>query len=200
MKKLIFAISLFSVVLFSACAGVPQVEIDAANAAVKDAKTAGADLYVPADYKAVVDSLASATIKVETAKSSWFKTYSDAKYALAFVTKMAVDVKVKSEARKVEVKTETDALITDVKALIIDDKALLAKAPKGKDGKAALQAISTELSVVETTVTESEALLATDLFTANSKMITAKDKATAIKTELETATDKTALTKAINKK
>jgi len=190
MKNLILAISLFSVVLFSSCAGVPQTEIDAATVAIQDAKTAGAEQFASDAFKAVNDSMASATVKVETAKSKWFKSYTEAKASLAVVTTMAIDTKTQAEARKVTMKAETDTLIVDVKALVEVDKVLLAKAPKGKDGKAALDAITTELSVVETTVAEADTLLATDLFTANSKLVVAKEKATAIKAELETAIDK----------
>jgi hypothetical protein len=75
-----------------------------------------------------------------------------------------------------------------VNTLLTEDKDLLAKAPRGKEGKEVLDAITSELSVLETTATEVSGLLASgDLLAAQSKVNAAKEKATQIKTELEEA-------------
>lgn len=188
-SKLMIAIAAIGIaVLFSSCAKVPQTEIDAATAAVQEVKDAGADLYVPEAYAALVDSMKSANEKVEVAKAKWFPNYTKAKELLAVVSQMAVDTKAKSEARKVELKAETETLIGEVKTLIEENKALIAKAPKGKEGREALEAIKSDVAVAETTVTEVESLLANgDLIGSNDKIKAAKEKATSIKTELEEA-------------
>ena len=188
-SKLIIAIAAMGVaVLFSSCAKVPQAEIDAAQAAVQDVKDSGADLYVPEAYAALVDSMKSANEKVEVAKAKWFPNYSKAKETLAAVNQMAVDTKAKAEARKVELKAEVETMIGEVKALNEENKALVAKAPRGKEGRAALEAINSDIAVAETTVTEVEALLANgDLLGSNDKIKAAKEKATSIKAELEEA-------------
>ncbi len=188
-SKLIIAIAAMGIaVLFSSCAKVPQTEIDSATAAVQETKDAGADLYVPEAYAALVDSMKSANEKVEVAKAKWFPNYSKAKEQLAVVSQMAVDTKAKSEARKVELKSEVEAMIVEVKGLVEENKALIAKAPRGKEGKAALEAISNDNAVAETTVTEVEALLANgDLIGSNDKIKAAKEKATSVKAELEAA-------------
>ena len=70
-SKLIIAIAAMGIaVLFSSCAKVPQAEIDAATAAIQGVKDAGADLYVPEAYQALVDSMKSANEKVEVAKAN----------------------------------------------------------------------------------------------------------------------------------
>lgn len=188
-SKLIIAIAAMGIaVLFSSCAKVPQAEIDAATAAVQSVKDAGADLYVPEAYAALVDSMKSATEQVEVAKAKWFPSYTKAKATLATVNQMATDTKAKSEARKVELKAETEAMIGEVKTLIEGNKALIAKAPRGKEGREALEAIKSDVAVAETTVTEVEALLANgDLIGSNNKIKAAKEKATSIKAELEEA-------------
>ena len=188
-SKLIIAIAAMGVaVLFSSCAKVPQTEIDAATAAVAEVKDSGADMYVPEAYTALQDSLKSANENVEVAKAKWFPNYSRAKEQLAVVSQMAVDTKAKAEARKVELKAEVETMIVEVKALVEENKALIAKAPKGKEGREALEAIKSDVAVAETTVTEVEALLANgDLLGSNDKIKAAKEKATAIKTELEEA-------------
>jgi hypothetical protein len=175
-------------VLFSSCAKVPQAEIDAATAAVQSVKDAGADLYVPEAYNALVDSMKSANEKVEVAKAKWFPNYTKAKELLATVNQMAADTKTKAEARKVELKNETEALVTEVQTMNQENTALLAKAPRGKEGKEALEAIKSDISVAETTVTEVQSLLANgDIIGANDKIKAAKEKAGSIKAELEDA-------------
>ena len=188
-SKLVIAIAAMGLtVLFSSCQKVPQAEIDAATAAIQEVKDAGADLYVPEAYQALVDSMKSANEKVEAAKAKWFPSYTKAKATLATVSQMAVDTKAKSEARKVELKQETETMIGEVKALVEENKGLLAKAPRGKEGREALEAIKNDLGVAENTVTEVETALANgDLLGSNSKIKAAKEKATSIKSELEEA-------------
>src|SRR5665647_1524203 len=166
-SKLIIAIAAMGIaVLFSSCAKVPQTEIDAATAAIQSTKDAGADLYVPEAYQAMVDSMKSANEKVEVAKAKWFPNYTKAKNLLAVVNQMAVDTK-----------SKTTTMIGEVKALVAENTALIAKAPRGKEGKEALEAIKSDNAVAETTVTEVESLLANcDLLGADSKIKAAKEK------------------------
>jgi len=161
-SKLIIAIAAMGIaVLFSSCAKVPQAELDAATAAVSEVKASGADLYVPEAFNAMQDSLKAANEKIEVAKAKWFPNYTKAK---------------------------TTAMIAEVKTLIEENKALIAKAPRGKEGREALEAIKSDVAVAETTVTEVEGLLANgDLIGSNDKIKAAKDKATSIKAELEAA-------------
>ena len=60
-------------------------------------------------------------------------------------------------------KAEAEAAVATTKSAIDATKELLAKAPKGKEGKAALEQISNELSVIVTNVNEVEASLAGDV-------------------------------------
>jgi hypothetical protein len=188
-SKLMIAIAAMGIaVLFSSCAKVPQAEVDAATAAIQEVKDAGADLYVPEAYQALVDSMKSANEKIEVAKAKWFPSYTKAKETLVWVSQNAVETKAKSEARKVELKAEVETMIVEVKALVAENTALIAKAPRGKEGREALEAIKSDLAVAETTVTEVEALLANgDLIGSNDKIKAAKEKATSIKAELEEA-------------
>lgn len=190
-KFILFVALLGLAVLFSSCAKLPQAKIDAVTAAIDSVKTIGGDVYVPEVYKALTDSLASVNAAVETEKSKWFPTYKKVNVSLDVVSTMAIDALAKTEAKKVELKAENDALVTEVKALVETNNELLKKAPKGKDGREALLAIKSDLEVVVTTVTEVEALIANgDILGANSKVKAAKEKADSIKNELETAIDK----------
>ncbi len=192
-NKLFIVIALMGLtMLFSSCAKFPQTQFDATTAAVQSAKEAGADVYVPQVYQALTDSLKSATIKAEVVKAKWFfPSYNEVNTLLVATMDSAVQAKVKVDVKKAELEAETHALLTEVTALVESNKVLLTKAPKGKDGKAALQAIATDLEVVSTTLVEVETICKSgDLLGANVKVKTAKDKALSIKAELETAIEK----------
>jgi hypothetical protein len=191
MKIKLILLALMGVMLFSSCAKYPQAQVDQVTVAVDSVKTVGGDLYVPEVFKALTDSFTSAKSKVEAEKSKLFKTYKVAKASLVEVNIMAADALVKVETRKAELKDENDALVAEVKALVVIDKELLTKIPKGKDGRAALEAIKTDISSVDAIVAEAEGLISTgDIIGANTKIKVAKDKATDLKNELEEASVK----------
>lgn len=186
MKIKLILVALMGVMLFSSCAKYPQAQVDQVTAAVDSVKAVGGDLYVPEVFKVLTDSFTSATAQVEKEKSKLFKTYKVAKASLEVVNTMAVDALAKVEARKAELKAENDALVAEVKALVLTNKELLGKLPKGKDGKEAIISIKSDIEVIEASVTETETLIASgDILGANTKIKAAKDKALAIKAELD---------------
>jgi outer membrane PBP1 activator LpoA protein len=190
MKNRLFLslVTLGVVVLFSSCDKVPQVEIDAANVQISEVKAAQADLYQPAMYAAIQDSMKVVNELVEVQKSKWFKKFDAVRVKLANINAYAVVVKDSTESRKAAVKAEAEATLTAVKALIEEDKALVAKAPKGKEGKEALEAINSELTVIEGSTNEVASLLeGGNYLAALDKVKAANEKATSIKAELEEA-------------
>ena len=191
MKRKLLIVLLGVGLLFSSCAKFPQIELDAAKAAVLDVKNGGADLYVPADYQALSDSMAKASLLADAGKAKWFPSYKDANAELVVVNKLVTEVNAKNETRKAELKAETSKLVLEVDSLVVADKALLVKAPKGKDGKAVLDAINNDINVIVATLEEVRVHLAkVELLEANSKIKAAKEKATTINAELVKATAK----------
>jgi len=193
MKRMMFVISVVvgSAMLFTSCAKFPQAEYDSAKASVSEVKAAGADVYVPTDFKVLTDSLQKTEVTLNYENSKWFKTFKQSKLSLAGVSNLAVEVKGKNTNRKDQLKKENETLIKETTELVALDKELLTKAPKGKDGRAALAAIAGDIAVVETTVTEATTLNASnDFLGANGKLKSAKDKAVTIQTELQNAIDK----------
>lgn len=187
MKKNLMTLfaALSMVVLLSSCGKVPQAEIDAANAAIEAAKTAGADVYVASDFAALQDSMNVVNQKVEEQNGKLFKNYKDVSAMLAVVTQNAADVQSKTEARKEEVKQEVANLQNEVSELIVRNNELIAGAPKGKEGTAALEAIKGDNTVVETTMAEVANLAASgELMPALDKAKAAKEKAQALNDEL----------------
>lgn len=194
MKKsnLVIGIVLFSVMIFSSCAKYPQTEVDVAKTAISETKDLGADVYVPEAYQALVDSMTSVETKIDMKKSKFFKTYKNEKSSLVTISQMCTDVKIKTEARKVELKTETIALSTTVKALNESNKELLTKIPKGKDSKEAFASIATDIACVDTEIVEVDSLLNSgDLINSNNKIKNANEISLRINGELNEAILKT---------
>jgi len=174
--------------MFMGCAKVPQVEIDAANAAIQSAVTAGAEKYLPDEFAAVKDSMNAIMEGIELQKSKTFAKYGDAKEKLASVTTMATDLVGKTEARIAEVKAGIPKKLEEVAALVKETKQLLLKAPKGKEGLAALNAIKGEIATAESSVSEVTSLLESgDIWGADVKVNGLLEKLNQIKKELQDA-------------
>jgi len=192
MKKIFYVLSIVAAtIFFTSCAKAPQAEIDAAKAALEQAKTAQADLYVEADYLAVQDSLNAVMVEIEAQSSKLFKSYGNAKEKLVVVTTQAAELVAKTEVRKEDIKTEVATAEAATLALIEENNQLVTKAPKGKEGKEAIEAIKLDLTGIESSVGEVSGLVASgDLLGAQTKVNAAQQKATQINAELKGVLDK----------
>ena len=174
-----------TVLFLTSCAKVPQTEIDAAMAAVDQAKTAGADVYAHESYIALQDSLKGIIATIESQKSKLIKNYTTAKEHLAGVTEFAGMVTQQAENRKEEMKIEIQNTIAEVKALIGSSRQLILEAPKGKEGTSALVAIKGEIDAVEATINETSSTFEKgDYFSTLDKARAAKGKAASVNNEL----------------
>jgi hypothetical protein len=188
-NKVLMGLAAVAIVAFlSSCGKVPQAQIDATNAAIEAAKVAEAPVYVPAEFRAVQDSMAAIMAGVEVQKSKLFKNFKDSKLkldaTLALANKVATDAGVKKE----EVKKEAQTLLTDIKAVIEENGKLWKKAPRGKEGAAVLDQIKAEMATIDASVVEAQGLFDKGTYLdALNKIKAAKDRATAINTELKDA-------------
>ncbi|MCX6229728.1 MAG: DUF4398 domain-containing protein [Bacteroidia bacterium] len=182
------------VVTLASCAKAPQAEIDAANVAIEAAKTAGADRYVPESFNAASEALKSAVTAVEEQNSKFvlFRNYDAAKTTLASVNTLAGKAVEETTAKKAALKAEVTAALAEIATVVASNKELLAKAPKGKEGKAALEAIGQEIAAVETISTEVTAGVTNneDILTLAGKVKPAVEKAKSINTELTDVIEK----------
>ncbi|MZQ80522.1 MAG: hypothetical protein GT599_11230, partial [Bacteroidales bacterium] len=137
---------------------VPQEALDAAKAALETAKTAQTDVYFPAEFAALNDSLTVMLQNIETQKSKSAKDFKAIKVAADGIALKAAELSENVEARKAEVKAEAETLMADAKTLLDEAKALLVKAPKGKEGKAVVEEMKNELTVIETSLTDAQTL------------------------------------------
>ncbi|MCG3120835.1 MAG: hypothetical protein ALAOOOJD_03730 [bacterium] len=184
----------FALALLAGCAKVPQETLDAAKAAVEAAKAGEADRYLADAFNAAQDSLNAAIAEIQTQESKFALTrnYDRATALLNSAISAANAAKDAVAAKKDEVKAEAQNLLTGAQTAVEETKKLMAKAPKGKDEKAALEQIQADLSGVETSLTEANnALGSGDFLGARDKAKAAMDKATALGQELQAAIDKT---------
>ena len=188
-NKVLMGLATIAMVAFlSSCGKVPQVQIDATNAAIEAAKTAEAGTYLPVEFAAVQDSMKAVMADVEAQKSKLFKKFGPAKLkldaTLALANKVTSDVAVKKE----EVKKEVGTLMTELTTVIADNKTLITKAPRGKEGAAVLDQIKTEMATIEAAAAEAKSMSDNGKFMdALNKLKAAKERATAINTELKDA-------------
>jgi len=179
------------VAILSSCGKVPQAQIDEANAAIEAAKTAQADVYVPTEFAALQDSMRAVNAYIEGQKSKLFKKYGPAKEDLTKVVALAKTVQESAATRKEEVKKEVETLLNDIKTVIDETNKLFLRAPRGKEGKAALDQMKAEMETVNAAVTEAQAQFDKGAYMdALNKVKAAKETADKINGELKEAIKK----------
>jgi hypothetical protein len=178
-----------AVALMTSCGKVPQAKIDAANAAIDSAKTVQADIYLPGEFAALNDSMTVIMTGIEAQKSKLFKSYKASNLKLDALNAATTQVIANAAIKKEEVKKEAEAGLAAVKSLLVEDQDLLKKAPRGKEGKAVLDEIKGELTVIETSITEAQTLFdaGTNYMQVNDKVKAVNETLAGIKTELTDA-------------
>jgi len=176
------------VALLAGCGKKPQVEIDAANVAIEAAKTAEATVYVPAEFAAVQDSMNVIMAEITAQDSKLFKKFGNAKIKLEETVTLANQVTANAAVKKAEVKKEVETLMTEIKTVIAENKTLMTKAPRGKEGTAVLEQMKTEIATIEAAVTEAQVMYDKGAFMdALNKLKAGKERADGINAELKDA-------------
>jgi hypothetical protein len=172
------------------CAKAPQQAVDAAKAAIEEAKGVEADRYVADVYASAQDSLNAALAEIETQNSKFALTrnYDKAAKCLASALKLAQSAKETAPGKKEEVKAEAEKLTADVTAALAEANKLLKKAPKGKEGREMLEAIKADIATVEASLPEAATTLTNgDFLAAKDKLNAALAKVNSIVEELNNA-------------
>lgn len=177
-------------VAVNGCAKPPQMNIDAANAAVESARSAEAGLYADGSLRAAEDAVAQlqAELKAQEDKFALFRSYKKATEladaAKAAGEKAAADAKAGKEQKK----NEASAAIAEVKTALTEVSDMLAKAPKGKGTAADLAAMKADLDGAAATITEAEnAFNGEKYIDAKAKADAAKGTISNTRTAIETA-------------
>ncbi|MDP2424070.1 MAG: hypothetical protein Q8M23_06970 [Bacteroidales bacterium] len=188
-NRILMGFAALAIVAFlSSCSKVPQEQIDGAKAAIETAKAAQADVYLPAEFAALQDSLTATMAAIEVQNSKLFKKFGPAKLQLEAIVASAAQVSENAVATKELVRVEAETLLAELNTLIAQNKELMLKAPKGKGGAAVLEEIKNEMAVIEESFVEASTLFANGEFmSAKDKATAAKENALAIQTELTDA-------------
>jgi hypothetical protein len=192
MKTLLKTVTglLFLSALLVSCAKAPEEDLTAAQTALTAAAEAGADMYVSDLYQAAQDSLAAAQVEIEAqnAKGSFSRNYGRAAALLASAQQTAAEAQAQVETKKEEMRVANESLIAEVEQALAKTTELLTKAPRGKDGAAALAMIQQDAAAAAQTLDEARAAHAAGEFARAGDLATAAlDKANGLISELETA-------------
>lgn len=193
MKNRIFLgfAALAMVAFLSSCGKVPQAQIDATNAAIDSAKVLQADVYVPAEFAAVQDSMKAINTAVEAQKSKMFKKFGPVKVKLESTLGLAKKVQADAVAKKDEVKKQVETLLADTKKVAEENGKLMKRAPRGKEGAQVLEAMKTEMATCETSCMDAQGMYDKGAYMdAFNKVTAAKATADKINDELKAAIKK----------
>ena len=196
------AMALVALALLAGCAKAPTEKVNAAEAAVNDAKAAGAPTYLAEDYAKVEGMLVSAKqeISEQDAKMAFLRDYGKAEQLLASTQTEAARVtaesaKKKEEAKQVALQAQAAAAESVKKA-----QDLVAKAPVGKD-RAAVQAIKADAQGLEMSLNEVKAAIdGGDYQGAQAKAKAIQEKSDLLVNEVEAALSKVGKGKPAKKK
>ncbi len=138
------------------CGKPPEMEMQAAQTAVNDAKTAEAAAYAPNELDAATDSLAAAQAEVEkqNAKFALFRNYKEAARISAVAKGAAENAKQVAGVNKEKARVEAEGLYTQLQAAVDSTRAMTEKAPRDKEGKKIMEMITTDLDAVAATLPE----------------------------------------------
>ena len=174
------------VAVLASCGKKPQVEIDAANAAIAAAQTAEANVYLPGEFAALQDSMNAINAKIAEVDGKLFKNYKTVVADLAKVKTAAETVATNVAVKKDEVKKEVEGLLNNIKAVVAENAKLLPKLPRGKEGAAVIEQIKGDLTAVDATVAEAQSLFDKGTYMdALGKIKAATDKAASLNAEIK---------------
>jgi len=165
-------------VFAAACAKPPQAGIDAAQAALQKATSAGGAEYAADSLKAAQDAEAAveAELKVQADKFSLFRSYTKTTELAAAAKTAGEKAEQDAIAGKEQAKNEASAVIDEAKAMLVQAQDLLSKAPRGKGTQADLDALKADLTGAEASVGDAESAFAAERY------LDARAKAEASKT------------------
>jgi len=177
------------------CAKAPEELVTMTRSVIDSVQVAEVEKYAPEQYKAAKDSLAVAMAEIEkqNAKFALTRKYNKAEVQLKAAGDLARSAAQQAVANKARIKAEAEDMMAQMMAALAEAKTLIDQAPRGKEGRAALELIKSDVTALEMTATEVSASMAKEDFIGAREMARAGlEKIQAINTELKTAIEKKA--------
>jgi len=183
---------LIVVFMFAGCAKQPDQEINAAKSSVDAAVAEGAEKYAPEDAKRLNESLNIAMGEVKSQEGKLFRNYTQAKEMLAKVRADADAVKAGLASKREDAKKQATVAQEAARSAVDGAKSMLSKAPKGKGGRADIEAVKADLQGLEEALTDvQKSIDVEDYPSAMNRANAIKDKATAVSGQIKQITGKT---------
>jgi len=179
-------------VLSVGCGKPPAEKIAAADQALGEARTEGAADYAPESLKAAEDARAQldAELKAQEDKFALFRSYDKAGELAAASEKAAQQAQVDAEEGRKQAREDASQMIAEVRASVLEVQQMLEHAPRGKGAEADLAVLRSDLSGVETTLTEMDSAFADEQYKESiAKAESAKQSIDAIRAEIERAVE-----------
>jgi len=161
MKTKIFVVFLVLAVAALGCAKAPTEQMTAAESAISAATSAEAQTYAPEAMAAARDSLAAAKAMIEAQSKSFapFRKYGKAEALLTQAQQAAQEAETEAQARKAEVKSQVEGLLSEATAGIDSAAQMLSYAPAGKDNRADLEMMKADLDAMRTSLSDVQTLV-----------------------------------------
>jgi hypothetical protein len=177
------------------CAKAPEQMVTTTRSVIDSVQVAEVEKYAPEQYKAAKDSLAAAMAEIEKQNSKFALTrkYNKAEMELKAAGDLARTAGQQAVANKAKIKAEAEDLVAQLTAGIAEAKTLIDQAPRGKEGRAALEMIKSDVAAVEMSVNDINTAMGKEDYIGAREMARAgNEKIQALITELKTAIEKKA--------
>ena len=163
-RNLYFGLVACALVAVSGCAKPPDQSVSAVQSGIDAAKQAGAETYAAESLNQVQDLLgqAQAEIEAQNGKFALFRNYDKAEEILSQAKTAADTANQDAVAGKEQARQDAIAAIDGAKAKLTAASDAVNSAPMGKDTKAEIEAMKSEVLALGTTVTEAETALSSE--------------------------------------
>jgi len=150
MKRLFLCSLTIGLLILTGCAQPPTVELNAAQKATEDARSAQADKYAAGEFGLAQKALNEATAEITNQDKNFVLTrnYTKAKDLLKDVESKAQAAQTQAKENKEKTKQEVEALIQQTTASLEATTAALEKAPKGKNAQADTAALKVDVDML----------------------------------------------------
>jgi hypothetical protein len=194
MRRILWVAALLVMaVALSSCAKAPQADFDAAKAKLEEARAAEAEKYAVNEFRAASDSLDAAQreIEAQNGKFALFRKYGRAKTLIASADAQSVTAKQAAIEGKERTKNEAEQLMMQAQAAIDSTNTLVEKAPKGKESRADLELIKSDLTGAQTSLDDARASFQREEYLeAKAKAEAVINKANQLSAEVNAAIEK----------
>ncbi len=169
--------------LLAGCGSAPTAEINNTKAALTEAQSEEVRAYAPESLKAAEDELNKALAEVQNQDGRFFfsRDYKRASEMLKVASDLAEKAQADAQVNRTRMKADAEAALAALPALINEAKRILARAPRGKDTRADLEAMQEDLRLADEALSEANQAMSQEKYLdALTKANSAKEKADAI--------------------